>query len=201
MVNDSVRGNIVLFGGYNLPSGEFGDTWVYPTCSNGLDCEDQNPCTDDSCNAGACVHANNTAACSDGNACTTNDVCANALCVGGAPPNCDDGNVCTDDSCDLVSGCVHGPRQCDDGNACTADFCNVALGCVNTPVNMDVTSFSSARIDGRDLVVVADAWNSCPGDSNYNVAANLDGVPSLPGACVDLTDFHLFMSSFGLSCP
>jgi hypothetical protein len=54
---------------------------------------------------------------------------------------------------------------------------------------------------GRDLVVLADAWNSCPGDPRYNAAANLDGVPTLPDACVDTTDFHLFMTTFGSSCP
>jgi hypothetical protein len=201
MVNDSVRGHIVLFGGYNLPGGALGDTWRYSTCRNSLDCDDHNPCTDDTCNAGACVHANNTAACSDGNACTTNDMCALGLCAGGAPRICDDGNSCTDDFCDLVSGCVHGPRQCDDGNACTAESCNAALGCVNTPVNLDATDFSSARIDGRDLVVVADAWNSCPDEARYDATANLDGVSTLPGACIDMTDFHLFMMAFGQSCP
>src|SRR5262245_61173989 len=39
-----------------------------PTC-NGVNCNDNNPCTDDSCDpvGGGCRHTNNTAACEDGN--------------------------------------------------------------------------------------------------------------------------------------
>ena len=50
------------------------------------------------------------------------------------------------------------------------------------------------------MVLLADAWSSCPGDLNYNDAANLDGVATPPGACIDMTDFHLFMSAFAHSC-
>jgi hypothetical protein len=93
------------------------------------------------------------------------------------------------------------PLNCDDGDPCTANSCDALVGCVTTPVNLDATDFSSARIDGRDLIVVADAWNSCPGDSRYNATANTDGISTLPGACIDMTDFHLFMMAFGQSCP
>ncbi len=62
--------------------------------------------------------------------------------------------------------------------------------------NFDATGFSSDRVDGRDLVVLAAAWNTCPGDRAYDSAANLD-----QSACIDLDDFHLFMSTFGRSCP
>src|SRR5262249_36416696 len=75
------------------------------TCSGGVcvggpapNCNDNNPCTDDSCDpATGCKHVNNTAPCNDGNACTTNDTCSGGTCVGGPAPNCNDGNPCTDD--------------------------------------------------------------------------------------------------------
>src|SRR5439155_1450478 len=54
------------------------ETCVSNKCQPGmtLDCDDHNPCTDDSCNAqSGCQHANNMAPCDDGNACTTNDTC------------------------------------------------------------------------------------------------------------------------------
>ena len=51
------------------------------------------------------------------------------------------------------------------------------------------------------LTVLADAWNSCPGQPLYDAAANLDQVATLPGACVGDEDFHLFMDAFGRSCP
>jgi hypothetical protein len=65
---------------------------------------------------------------------------------------------------------------------------------------MDTSTFSADRVDGRDLTVLADAWNSCPGGLRYNPAANLDQGASPITACVDDTDFHLFMSSYGSTC-
>ncbi|MFQ5478984.1 MAG: hypothetical protein ACE5E4_10250, partial [Candidatus Binatia bacterium] len=69
-------------------------------------CDDSNPCTDDSCDpaSGGCVNVANTASCDDGDPCTIGDTCSGGLCAGGAPPNCDDSNPCTDDSCDPASG-------------------------------------------------------------------------------------------------
>jgi len=78
--------------------------------------------------------------------------------------DCDDANsaihpggaeVCNaiDDDCDAL---------CSDKNACTTvDACTSGV-CVRGLANLDATDFSSNRVDGRDLVVLADAWNSCP---------------------------------------
>jgi hypothetical protein len=72
-----------------------------------VNCDDQNPCTDDSCDsASGCVHAQHV---------------------------CDDGSSCTDDSCDPASGCVATPRNCDDGDCCTNDACDETTGCFHTP--------------------------------------------------------------------
>ncbi len=99
-------------------------------------CDDDNPCTDDSCDPDTgCVFTNNTVPCDDGDACTTVDVCDGGQCSGSIPPDCDDGNPCTDDSCDPGDGCIHVPNvlPCDDSNACTLnDTCNAGL-CVGGP--------------------------------------------------------------------
>src|SRR5262249_54585099 len=91
-------------------------------------CDDDNPCTDDTCDPSlGCVHTNNANACDDGDACTTNDRCSEGGCLGGPPPNCDDANPCTDDSCISSSGCAHAPNAlpCDDASACTTnDTCS-----------------------------------------------------------------------------
>ncbi len=91
-----------------------------------LDCDDQNPCTDDACDGVAgCIHTNNGVGCDDDNACTGNDVCTNGTCAG-VSLDCDDEDVCTDDSCDPAIGCqyVHNVAPCDDGNECTTgDAC------------------------------------------------------------------------------
>ncbi len=55
-----------------------------PECRIDADCDDTNACTDDTCDMGACVNLDNSAA-------------------------CDDTDVCTADSCDMVLGCVNDP--------------------------------------------------------------------------------------------
>ena len=124
-----------------------------------ISCDDNNSCTDDSCDpALGCVHTDNTAPCDDANVCTTGDTCGGGTCNGGPSPNCDDNNPCTDDSCNPSTGCVHANNtnpcsdgnactagdvcgggscrgtalNCDDGNPCTDDSCNPSSGCVHT---------------------------------------------------------------------
>ena len=90
-----------------------------------LDCDDQNPCTDDGCEAGAgCVHQANSASCDDGDVCTQGDACAGGACVAGAKQlSCDDGNLCTTDTCQPATGCAHFANDvaCDDANSCTVN--------------------------------------------------------------------------------
>jgi len=107
-----------------------------------------------------------------------------------------------DDDCDNIVD-NGGNALCADADACSADVCDPAVGCLGTHLtaNLDTIGFSTSRVDGRDLVVFADAWNSCPGDLNYNAAANLDQGAVAPTDCIDPTDFHLFMLSFGRTCP
>lgn len=68
-----------------------------------VDCDDQNPCTDDSCDPTAgCVHTNN-----DGNTCNGTGTCANGQCVQAGVSACEEGTdpetgspwvVCTADA-------------------------------------------------------------------------------------------------------
>ncbi len=99
------------------------------TCSHSdTTCEDNNGCTDNSCNpATGCVFTNNSNTCIDENHCTTSDTCSGGICVGGEEVVCNDGNVCTNDSCDPVNGqCVfaNNSNPCDDGL-----YCNVGEAC------------------------------------------------------------------------
>jgi hypothetical protein len=139
-----------------------------------VSCDDGNVCTDDSCDQVlGCLHANNTAVCDDHNACTQVDFCSSGACVGSSAVVCSDADVCTSNTCDPM------------------------LRCVATTANFDTQGFSSGRVDGRDLAVLAAAWNTCPGNARYNPATNLDRQV----ACIDGTDFHLFMDAFGRDCP
>jgi hypothetical protein len=95
--------------------------------SGELTCNDNNPCTDDSCNANSgCQFVANSAACDDGNACTVTDACVGGACKGSGALFCDDDNLCTNDVCDPAAGCVFtvNTLPCDDGDACTiGDTC------------------------------------------------------------------------------
>ncbi len=143
-----------------------GDQCQAGECQSGapLDCDDQNTCTADSCDAlNGCQYLNLEVSCDDGNACTVGDSCADGACQSGVDSlDCDDANLCTDDICVPKSGCVNTPNAdvCDDSNACTvgdvckaglclpglvplacddnilctADTCDADLGCVHTLV-------------------------------------------------------------------
>jgi len=73
-------------------------------------CDDNNPCTTDTCRIidGECLHTEK---------------------------DCDDGVNCTVDSCDRGTGeCRHIPKQCDDSDLCTMDYCIEASGeCGHAP--------------------------------------------------------------------
>ncbi len=90
---------------------------------SGSACDDQNPCTVDSCKEpGSCSHTPFVGPCDDGISCTEKDHCVDSSCKG-APTVCDDANPCTSDSCEIKTGnClwIPGPGPCDDGNFCTS---------------------------------------------------------------------------------
>jgi hypothetical protein len=97
-----------------------------------VNCDDGNPCTDDSFDPlNGCVHVPNTAACDDGDACTLVDTCYNGSCLGSNPVVCAPLDQCHQAGvCDPSSGVCSNPSKpdgtsCDDGNACTAgDVCS-----------------------------------------------------------------------------
>jgi len=133
-------------------------------CDSAIDeasCNDENPCTDDTCDPQAgCDYAPNANACNDGNPCTKPDACVAGSCDGEFI-NCNDDNPCTDDFCDQQKGCQNVPNTlacsdgnactlgdvctggaclggavttCDDGNPCTLDSCDQTAGCSHPPV-------------------------------------------------------------------
>ena len=100
-----------------------------------LDCNDDNECTDDSCDPETgCVFANVAASCDDGDLCTEDDSCKDGVCAG-ALLDCSDGNQCTEDSCSPDKGCQNMPAigPCDDGEGCTLeDQCSDGV-CAGVP--------------------------------------------------------------------
>lgn len=120
-----------------------------------VDCEDNNPCTDDACVAATDPQANgplvcrntpktNGTGCNDGNACTDADTCQNGTCVRGPDTQCSDGKFCTADSCNPATGCVHDAvggdccetgADCNDANVCTNDSCNGQHVCAHASIS------------------------------------------------------------------
>jgi len=105
-----------------------------PTCGvdqeTVLDCDDGNPCTDDSCDpATGCKYtADDTNACADDDPCDGEEMCVEAECKDGEALVCDDQNPCTDDSCEQGVGCKFVPN---DANVCAdTDACNGVETCV-----------------------------------------------------------------------
>ena len=89
-------------------------------------CNDNNPCTDDSCDpnvAGYCVYTNdNTNTCGDSSLCTT-DSCQAGVCTSANSVTCSASDACHDvGTCNPSTGVCSNPVRtggCDDGNACT----------------------------------------------------------------------------------
>jgi hypothetical protein len=141
-----------------------GDGCKGGTCTPGtqLSCDDNNPCTADSCDPVAgCANTANTAPCdADGDACTENDVCADKACIAGAKKVCDDKEQCTSDSCDGKTGdCVFTAKVggCDDANGCTVgDSCGKNAGgkttCIGGPAKNcdDNLSCTVDQCDAKD---------------------------------------------------
>jgi subtilisin family serine protease/DNA-binding beta-propeller fold protein YncE len=102
------------------------------------------------------------------------------------------------DSCDNC-GIVWNPDQGDADADGVGDSCEVQAICGRS--NVDLEGASALRVDGRDLATFARAFGLCPGTPPTGfLAANLDLAPSGPAACVDLADFHLFMTVFARTC-
>ncbi len=190
---------------------------VGDACSGGVcvsgglqDCDDSNPCTDDTCiGTGGCTHLANSATCTDSNPCTVGEACADKACKGGTAALCSDGNGCTKDNCDPASGCVFPAldgglcndldactigdvcvgdactpgmaKNCGDGNACTDDTCAAGV-CLNAANTATCDDKNPCTLaDACAATVCAGTWNTCD-DSNPCTADSCSGN----GACVNL---------------
>lgn len=132
---------------FNSAPCDDGDVCTGPgTCNMGkctpgkpISCDDNNPCTAESCVQGiGCVYVFVTGLCDDGDACTTGDYCKGGECKSTATVNCSDGNPCTDDLCDPQLGCLHlnNNAPCDDGDACTiGDGCYKGVCMPGLPID------------------------------------------------------------------
>jgi chondroitin sulfate proteoglycan 4/CUB/sushi domain-containing protein len=134
-------------------------------CAPGLplSCDDDNPCTDDSCDAvEGCGHQDNEADCDDGNACTLEDGCVTGACVGGSTPNlCGAGGTCINEGDAFSCSCALGY----EGGG-------VDTPCICVPIDGEWGSWSD--------------WSSCSvpcgGGTQSRIRACTDPSPNVCGA-------------------
>ncbi len=165
-------------------------------------CDDNNPCTFDTFEDGACVYtpAIDNTPCDDGNACTYNTVCVEARCVGQVI-DCADAQDCTVDRCDPAVGCVFDPidARCDDEDGCTLDTCSPTFGCTNEPaptgtvchfdgcVDIGFCVLGSCQIQPTPNGVPCEDGNPCTLDDTCQEGACASGEEGDIGAYDPLT--------------
>jgi MYXO-CTERM domain-containing protein len=127
-------------------------------CTTAGDCNDNNPCTTDTCSGGTCQNTPISGCCTAASQCDDSDPCTNDTCVSNvcqhspisgcctAASQCNDSDPCTSDNCvsnvcqnNPISGCCTTNSQCDDGNNCTNDTC-VSNVCQHSPISGCCTS-------------------------------------------------------------
>ncbi len=85
-----------------------------------ITCNDENPCTTDSCGDTGCVNAPNTLPCDDESSCTTDDTCNEGVCQGtwnSESCPCEKNDDCVDDG-----NLCNGTPVCDlESNTCVID--------------------------------------------------------------------------------
>jgi photosystem II stability/assembly factor-like uncharacterized protein len=150
------------------------------------DCDDDNPCTRDTCNVatGQCAHTPEPDGlpCDDSDACTIGNTCNAGSC--GMPLVCDDSDPCTDDFCLPDLGiCRSRTVDCDDGNPCSADACNATTGeCEFTPLTGPCTDGDPCTMGDTCVFDPAEQQSTCQGSTTCD-----DGDPCTNDLCDAIT--------------
>ena len=146
-------------------------------CNTDADCDDKNPCTNDSCTDGLCIYSDNgTATCDDGLFCTVDDTCVDGECVGTAR-DCDDGNFCTGtESCDEAGEeCVSSGDPCEEGEECS----EVKDACLLPPVpgELSLTPDSADLVSEQSVNFTAECTGDCEEpDYEWSVDSNIGSI-------------------------
>jgi hypothetical protein len=170
---------------------------IKPDCQNDTDCQDFNPCTNDSCVANNCSYTfANGVACNDNDGETINDVCTAGACHGTHVAcqdvqDCFDGNLCTNDAC-VGNACVYtnNAATCNDfltntvNDTCSNGVCVGAV--VNCVVNEDCEDWMYCTTDtcvGNNCV-----YNAIPMNGTFCSDGNPETITDVcaAGFCVGI---------------
>jgi hypothetical protein len=157
-------------------------TFNVVSCSSAAQCNDNNLCTNDICNAGTCsnplkcpadAEACTIESCNAANgqcvstpvACGQGERCFQGLCYNTCvtAADCNDGIPCTSEVCQPQSGddiCIYTPNDavCSTGNFCGAQVCDVELGCI-----FDHSCFSANGNPCPNNALCNEVTDSCGG--------------------------------------
>jgi len=172
------------------------DVCLVFACVFDIDCDDQNPCTTDTCNVdNECEYEalEDLTPCSDDLFCNGAEVCMSGVCEEGTWP-CEPEEICDEDN-DVCIECLV-DEDCDDEDMCTTDAC-VDDACVLTPVVCDDDLFCNGLeecdpgtgdcVDG----VAPCVPQYCDEDDDICRGADMDADGD-----VDLEDFALWQACF-----
>lgn len=150
---------------------------VLSACREDIDCDDQNPCTLDTCEPTGCIHGN----LEDGESCGSSacsgrewrqPICSAGECTDFVLiEDCDDQNACTEDSCDPETGC--GNLRLAEGTSCgTCQTCDGLGLCIeNLSRDEDCSLCQECAVGGtcqnqdagRDVKAECDNETFCDG--------------------------------------
>jgi hypothetical protein len=147
-------------------------------CTVGDDCDDGDPCTDDTCVGYVCVYPYNTAPCDDLDACTMDDACFQGACSGDPLDGDGDGYVsdaCAGDDCDDGAFDVNpgADEVCDNGidDDCDGSTDRVDPDCWECTVAGECDDYDACTSDScvdhqcEHSAVNCDDSNACTDDS------------------------------------
>ncbi len=131
-------------------------------CTSNSQCNDNNPCTNDTCSAGSCSYTNNTVSCQDDGSSCTNDVCSGGVCTHPDNGSCGNQGACAG----RCTNPVIFTQNYQSGNLGTAATChqttaNLAGGnCGNFAAGRTLT------VNGVTMTCNNGNWSSLPPKSN-----------------------------------
>jgi hypothetical protein len=176
-------------------------------CTSGtsLNCNDNNPCTTDTCNpATGCVHTTlaDGSSCDDGLVCNGTSTCQVGACTAGAPPpngtSCADGNPCNGaESCSNGLCAAGSPlpngTSCSDANVCNGPETCQSGACVDGQalncVDGNPCTFDNCNPIGGCSNPAKGAGADCDNDDVCDGVASCNGsgqcIPGAPLLCGD----------------
>ncbi len=163
-----------------------GESCIDQVCGSGSarNCDDNDACTDDSCNPqGSCEHTFNTAPCDDGNICTEDDLCSEGTCAGTVSELCFEGDCCE----------AQGHPGCGDDDIRTC-VCEVNPSCCESLWNDDCVALVNKSECGT-----CDS-ETC-GDFNCDEGETCESCPIDCGECIVCGDDKCDESESCSTCP